>query len=252
MLILFDVGNTAVTYGASLRGGKLEHFGSCLYNDIPKIMRFLIKKGVKNKINIVLTSVVPKITRKIKLFCKSHAIKIWVAGENLPVPLKHCYPKKQAPGIDRLVCLYGASKLYKAPLLLIDFGTAITFDLLSKRNFFEGGMIIPGPELSFQALTQRAALIPKNLRLPKKADAFLGRNTYDCLASGILQGYGAMTDGLIERFRARYGKNLQVIATGGFAEHLKLYSHHLKKVSPQHSLKSLWLLFTQHKGLAFP
>ena len=255
MLILLDIGNTAATYGihkvpqtvpgtCQARAWHRLKFGSCSYVDIPKLVNYCLKSGANYKsFNIVISSVVPKITRNIVSLGRKNGIKTWVAGQNLPVPVKHPYPKNQKPGIDRLVCLYGAKQIDKTPLLVIDFGTAITFDYLSKRGIFEGGMIVPGPELSFQTLVQRAALIPKNLALPRKASFFLGKNTLECLSAGILEGYGAMTDGLIERFRMKYGKNLKVIATGGFAGHLKPYTRHLKNIDPQLSIKSLRLLF---------
>lgn len=257
MLILLDIGNTAVTYGVYSQRGQTRkghfgsdpfwdffEFGSCQYNDVPKIIKNCRKSGgYSDTFDVVISSVVPKITKKIDNSLRGKDCHLWVAGANLPVPVKHRYPRHQKPGIDRLVSLYGASRLYKPPLLVIDFGTAVTFDYLSPKGVFEGGMIIPGPELSFQALIQRAALIPKTLRLPKRAGSFLGESTYDCLRCGILEGYGAMTDGLIERFKLRYGKKLTVVATGGFAAHLKPYTRRMKIVDPQHSIKSLLILF---------
>lgn len=244
MLILFDIGNTAATYGIYQKG-RLFRFGACVYSDIPKIVKNCTKSGVNYRINCVISSVVPKITKKIK-GCLPKNTACWVVGENLPVPLKHLYPKNGSLGIDRIVNIYGALKLHKAPALVIDFGTAVTFDYLSPRGIFEGGMIIPGPELSFQALIGRAAKLPKKARLPFKAKSFIGTSTIDCLSSGILQGYGAMTDGLIYRFKSKYGNKLRVIATGGFARHLKPYTRHLDIIDPQHSIKSLILLFKQH------
>jgi type III pantothenate kinase len=242
MLILLDVGNTAATYGVYDKGRFLQT-GSCLHSDIPKLAFVCSKSGKNNPLEIIISSVVPKVTQKVRSLLGEKGCKTWVAGANLPVPIKHHYPKAQKPGIDRLVCLYGASKLYQAPALVIDFGTAITFDYLSAKGVFEGGMIIPGPELSFQTLVQRAALIPKTLRLPRRASAFLGTNTLACLSSGILEGYGAMTDGLIERFKSKYGNRLKVIATGGFAGHLKPYTRHLKTIDPLLCIKSLLILF---------
>ena len=245
MLILLDIGNTAVTYGiCKLKvPGTLSNFGSCSYSDIPKIVSKCYSSGdLKQYSNIVISSVVPHITRKIRRLVKGKPCRLWVAGANLPIPLKHRYPKNQKPGPDRLVTLYGAFKLYKAPLVVIDFGTAITFDYLSAKGIFEGGMIIPGPEIAFQTLLSRAALIPKNIRLPHKAKSFLGKNTYDCISSGVLQGYGAMFDELIHRFKSKYSNKLKFIATGGFAKHLKPYTKTMTVIDPQLSIKSLHLL----------
>lgn len=247
MLILLDIGNTAVTYGI-YKGGRLLRSGSCIYNDIPKIVKKCLISGYSSKINVIISSVVPKITKSMTLGTGPlrfpgpvPKVKIWVVGRNLPVKIKHRYQFSKL-GVDRAVNIYGALRIYKAPFLIIDSGTAITFDYVSKQGVFEGGMIVPGPEVSLQALMERAALLPKNILLPKKAASFLGRTTYDCMVSGILEGYGALTDGLIERFRKRYGKSLKVIATGGFMNHLKPYTRQIDVVDLRHSVKSLLLL----------
>ncbi len=250
MLLLFDIGNTSVTYGV-YQGNRSLKFGSCLYNDIPKLVKNWSRSGVfKNDFNIVIGSVVPKNTLFLKKILSKKGGKTWTVGKNLPIPVPHRYSSKRKLGIDRIINIYGGLQMVKPPFLIIDYGTAITFDYVSKKGVFEGGMIVPGPEVAFQALIERAALLPKKLRLPKKSGSFLGRTTYDCMSSGIFEGYGAMTDGLVARFRNRYGKNLRVIATGGFAMHLKPYAASLKRVDPRHSIKSLFLLFkNEGKGL---
>jgi type III pantothenate kinase len=244
MLVLLDIGNTAATYGI-YDGGRLLSSGSSLYNGIPIIVSKTLRSGRSKDINLIISSVVPKITKKYsKEFAKNKRIKLWIVGKNLPIPVKHRYKSAKKLGTDRLVNIYGALKMYKPPLLMIDYGTAITFDYVAENSVFEGGMIIPGPEISFQSLVNRAAQLPKT-RLPKKAPGFIGRSTYDCMASGILQGYGAMTDGLIERFKSKYGRNLKVIATGGFAGHLKPFVSSFDILDPLHSIKSLLLLYKE-------
>ncbi|MSR77695.1 MAG: type III pantothenate kinase [Candidatus Omnitrophica bacterium] len=241
MLIALDIGNTAVTYGISEKG-RLKSFGSCLFFDIPKLIKICSRGGKTNEINVIISSVVPKNTHKIESILRNKKrIHLWIAGKNLSVPVKTKYHPNQL-GVDRLVNAYGGIRLYRLPLLIIDFGTAITFDYVSKSGVFEGGMIVPGPELSFQALIQKAALLPKKARLPHKSPSFLGRSTLDCLKSGILEGYGSMTDELVARFKKRFGANLKVIATGGFAKHLKPHIQSVDRIEPKLSIKSLLLL----------
>ena len=238
MLIALDIGNTAVTYGVSEKG-ILKRFGSCIFNDIPKFIQNCSISGKNNQLNIIISSVVPENTKKLAdIFSSNKAFKVWVLGKNLKLTLKSKYNSKQI-GIDRLVNVYGGLQFYKPPFLLIDFGTAITFDYVSPKGAFEGGMIIPGPELSFQALIHKAARLPKQARLPLKAPHFLGTNTLDCLKTGVLEGYGAMTDELVSRFKKRFGSKLKVIATGGFSCHLKPYSRSLKIIDPKLSIRSL-------------
>ena len=244
MLILLDVGNTAVTCGL-FKSGRLAGFRSAQYINIPKLINKWSKSGDLNNIDVIISSVVPKITLFLKKALKAENTRIWVVGSSLKVPVKHRYKKASSLGIDRIINAYGGLRMYKTPLLIIDFGTAITFDYVSSKKIFEGGMIIPGPELSFQTLCARAAGLPHKARLPVKAKSFLGTSTHDCLSSGILEGYGAMTEGLINRFKARFGKKLKVIATGGFAKTLSRYTRGFDKIDPAHSIKSLRLLYKE-------
>lgn len=243
MLLVLDVGNTAVTYGLC-SGRTFVSFGSTLFSNFPKILKKWSKSGRYYLDYALISSVVPKNTLFLKkLLSKSKCQTVFVIGENLRVPIRHRYLSLQKLGADRIVNIYGALKLYKPPLLIIDYGTAVTFDYVSQQGVFEGGMIVPGPEISFQALIEKAALLPKKIRLPKKSSSFLGRTTSECLCSGALEGFGAMTDELIRRFKSKYGKKLRIIATGGFAKHLKPYATSFDVLDPKHSIKSLLLIF---------
>lgn len=246
-ILAIDVGNTAATVGF-YEAGRLLSFGSMHYNNIPKYAFKLAKSGKLNHLDVIISSVFPKMTVFLK--CKLQSIKgvrILVAGKNLPVKIVHKYSNYNGLGVDRKVNIYGAIRMYRLPMLIIDYGTAITFDYVDPKGVFRGGMIIPGPETAYKALGQRAALLPKGLPMPKRAKSFLGRNTRECMESGILEGYGAMTDELILRFRKRYGKNLRVLATGGFAEVIRPYSKHIGTVDPKHSIKSLLALWRNCK-----
>jgi type III pantothenate kinase len=242
-VLAIDIGNTAATVGF-YEGGRLLDFGSLYYNDIPKYANKLINSGKKNHLDIVISSVFPKITQKLKSSLGAvKGQKIWIIGKDIPVKIRHKYNNYSELGCDRKVNAYGAIQMYRLPMLAIDYGTAITFDYIDSKGVFQGGMIIPGPETAFRALGQRAALLPKGLRLPGKTKSFLGKNTRECMESGILEGYGAMTDELIARFRKRYGKNLRVLATGGFAGVIRPYTKNIDMVDPQHSIKSLLALW---------
>ena len=242
-ILAIDIGNTAATVGF-YEGGRLMDFRSIRYNDIPKYISKLSKCGDNYNIDVVISSVFPKITRNLVSSIKSEkAIKIWIVGKNLPVKIRHKYNSYSSLGCDRKVNVYGAIQMYRLPILVIDYGTAITFDHIDSKGIFQGGMIIPGPETAYRALGQRGALLPKNLPIPRKTTAFLGKNTQGCMESGLLEGYGAMTDELILRFRKLYGKNLRDLATGGFAGIILPYTNNIDTVDPKHSIKSLLALF---------
>lgn len=248
MLALLDVGNTSISY-VLYRNGRFSRVKTHLYDEIPKIIDFIDKSGGKSQKDVVLSSVVPKITAAIQKAVKRRKqLRLWIAGSNLKVPLKHKYKKINMLGMDRQISLFGAQRIYRKPLLVIDYGTAITADYVDEDGVFLGGMIIPGPELAFQALISRAARISSRSRLPRKTASFIGRDTQACMNSGILEGYGAMTDGLIQRFRSQYGRNFRVILTGGFANHLKPYirMQEVYRLDPLLIFKSMQILHQNH------
>ncbi len=244
MLVLVDIGNTSLTT-ATYHGGRFHSFKDFTHDDFPKFVKKISTSGAKDDcLHIVISSVVPIITSTIaKKVASIPNVKIWIVGRNLPIKISHKYRNIKSLGIDRVVNIYGALRMYKTPFVIIDYGTAITFDYVSSKGIFEGGMIIPGPQIAFQSLLQRAALIPKSITLPKKADNFLGKNTYACIKSGTLEGYGAMTDELINRFKKRYGKKMRFIGTGGFLRNLKPYVKSIDIIDLKHSMKSLLILF---------
>lgn len=245
-ILAIDIGNTAATVGF-YQGGRLVYFGSMKYDYIPKYASRIAKSGKDNHLDVVISSVFPKITSFLKFkLLRINGVRICTVGINLPIKICHNYSDYNGLGVDRKVNIYGAVRMYRLPMLVIDYGTAITFDYIDPRGVFRGGLIVPGPETAYRALGRRAALLPKGLSLPKKAKSFLGRNTRECMESGILEGYGAMTDELILRFRVRYGKKLRVLATGGFAETLFPHTKSIDIIDPRHSIKSLLSLWREH------
>lgn len=187
-----------------------------------------------------MTSVVPNITAKIVKICRSFGCvgTLWIVGKNLRVPINHKYANINKLGCDRLVNVYGAARLYNLPLLILDYGTALTCDYISGKGVLMGGLIIPGAEIALKALSEKAALLP-TIEFPKKYAPFIGRDTQGGMKAGILQGYGAMTDGLVERFRRRFGPGFQVIATGGLAKVISPYTRKIDILDPCLTLRSL-------------
>ncbi|MFA5168557.1 MAG: type III pantothenate kinase [Candidatus Omnitrophota bacterium] len=246
-ILAIDIGNTAATVGF-YEGGRLLKFGSMHYNDIPKYASKLARSGKKSHLDVIISSVFPKITSFLKYKLKGiKELTLWVVDGNIPIKIRHNYSIYNELGVDRKVNIYGAVRMYRLPMLVIDYGTAVTFDYIDSRGVFQGGMIIPGPETAYGALGRKAALLPKRLPMPKRAKSFLGRSTRECMESGILEGYGAMTDELIQRFRKRYGKGVRVLATGGFAEVIHPYTKHIDTIDPRHSIKSLLALWRNRK-----
>ncbi len=242
-LLLLDIGNTSVSY-AFYEGARLSPAGCFKSGDIPKFIKKFASSGKKSNIKVIFVSVVPKLSLLVRKLARACRVPALEAGRDLELPLQHRYRKRKQLGPDRQICVYAALRIYRPPFIILDFGTAITVDYVSAKGIFEGGMIIPGPEIAFRSLVERAARIPSTSRLRHRpGTAFLGRSTADCLQTGILQGYGAMTDGLIDRFRSRYGPKVRSIATGGFTRLLKPYVFRVDRYDPDLSLKGLLLLY---------
>ncbi len=138
-----------------------------------------------------------------------------VVGENATLGIDIRIEKPSEAGADRLVNAVGGFMQYGGPLILVDSGTATTFDVVGEDGGFEGGVIAPGINLSMQALHQAAARLPR-IGI-EKPDHVIGRGTVEAMQSGVFWGYVGLIDSLIERIKAEYGKPMKVVATGGVA-----------------------------------
>ena len=127
-------------------------------------------------------------------------------------------------GKDRLADALGAVACHGAPAIAIDFGTATTFGVIDENNTFKGGLIIPGVKTSLNALSQRASQLP-SISISKPQN-LIGRNTLECMQSGILYGTASMIDGLIDRLKASLPESVNIVATGGMAKNIVPYCRH--------------------------
>ena len=243
LLVAIDIGNSTVGCGF-YRNGVLRGFGSYSSYNIPKIVKIIDESGVSNNnVKVIISSGVPKFTLKIEKVL-SNTIpgkSVYIVGKDVFPKVKMKY-KRKLLGADRLVNVYGAIRKYRLPILVIDFGTAITFDFIGKSGVFEGGLIVPGVETSFRALGERTALLPKSAKI-RDVSKLIGRNTKSAMCSGLLNGFGALADGLIGRFKREYASNLKVLATGGFAKRMARYARKLDYVDPLHTVRSLALIY---------
>lgn len=217
-----DIGNSSISI-ARKNGQKLSCLREFSDSNIPKLVYFLNKSGRKNNNNVILCSVVPKIEKNISSHLRHFKIfKLHRLGKNIAVKIKTKYQSYQQLGNDRKVNVYAALKRWKPPFLILDFGTATTVDYVSRQGVFEGGLILPGVKSCMDLLHEKTALLPP-VRI-KPVRYFLGKNTRAGMLSGVLHGYGAMIRGLIAEFRARYGRHLQTIGTGGLVDIVSRYS----------------------------
>lgn len=166
----------------------------------------------------VVCSVVPKALKHVLPILYMHFDSVFIAGQNLPIPLRNGYAYPEQVGTDRLLCAYAVWSEKPEDYIVVDFGTAITIDWVSKAGVYMGGVIAPGLEVSLEALASRTALLPRvNLEVPPEV---LGRQTEHSIQSGLVYGTSALCDGLIRRLREEYAPQAQAVATGGFGAKL--------------------------------
>lgn len=220
MTLLFDVGNTELKIAIMKNDEILNKYRFKtntnlsdyeLYLSFYNIIKdFIIKK-------IVISSVVPDITYKLREIAKKHLfVSPLVVETGTKTGLKIIADNPKEVGADLVACSVGASLHYKNALV-VDLGTAIKY-LYVKNNTLSGVIIAPGMEISLNALTKNTALLPKiDLKVPKN---ILGNDTVSCMQSGILYGTAAQIDNLVKRIKTEVGEDFNVIITGGFAETL--------------------------------
>lgn len=225
MLLAIDIGNTNLVIGC-FRDDKIL-FKARIATDRTRtsdqygveIKNMLEAYGVDRSDikDCIISSVVPPVFNSVR----TGVIKIigkqpMVVGPGLKTGLNIHVDVPSQVGSDRIVIAVAALAEYKAPLLLMDLGTATTIEAVEPDNVYMGGVIIPGVRVSLDALTSRAAQLPGiSLDQPKQV---IGKNTVDCMRSGMMYGTAAMIDGLVERMEEELGHRCTLIATGGLAQ----------------------------------
>ena len=197
----------------------------------------------------IIGSVVPEATFNLARLCQRY-----FASEPLIVGRPDCavgigvdldMPEEEV-GADRLANAVAAQDRYRLPLIVIDFGTATTFDIIDRLGNYSGGVIAPGINLSLRALDMAAAQLPRiGIRRPS---AVVGRSTVPAMQSGVFWGYVGLVEGLVQRIRAERGEAMEVVATGGLAPVLAEATDIIDHVDPDLTLWGLRLIYRRNRN----
>lgn len=227
MILTVDVGNSNIVLGA-VEGEKIQ-FVARLRTEVTKtsdeycidlkMILDVYHVAAEEIEGAIIASVVPQVLNSMQTAIKKLTGKVsLVVGPGLKTGLNIQIENPAQTGADLVVGSVAALRMYKAPLIVIDMGTATTISVLDKNGALIGGCISPGVRISMDALTSRTALLPGlQLDQPKHA---IGRNTSDCMRSGIMLGAACMLDGMIERMEAELGYPATVVVTGGIAKYV--------------------------------
>lgn len=238
MLLAIDIGNTNIHCGF-FEAGSLKSVFSVPTDS--RRLRRRIKPYARKIECAVIASVVPTALRCIERDMRG-ILKgpILVVGREVDSGVKNRYRKKGQVGQDRLVNARAAFEFYGGKAIVVDFGTAITIDVVNEKKEYLGGVIAPGVEISIGALSRRAAMLPDiTLRQPRD---ILGRETRESMISGAVYGFSSLCDGIVERLKKRCGKGCRVVATGGMARLIGPYCKTVDNIDPDLTLKGLNLI----------
>jgi type III pantothenate kinase len=254
MLLTIDIGNTNITlglYNGDVLGPRWRLATN--HDRMPdeyglQFIGLLDHSGhtVEELHGICLASVVPPLTGKFVQACVEylgHNPLVVDAGVKTGVRVR--YEPPRAVGADRIVDAAAVQHLYGGPACVVDFGTATTFDAISKEGDYLGGAIAPGIGIASEALFIRAAKLPRvDLQRPPTA---IGRNTTHAMQSGLLFGYVGLVEGMVSRFRLELGPDMKVIATGGLAEIIASETEVIQVIAPWLTLDGLRLIWEMNR-----
>ena len=204
------------------------------------------KRDLREISDIVISSVVPPLTPifervSTKLFDRSPII----VGPGIRTGMPVRYENPREVGADRIVNALAAYDLFDGPVIAVDFGTATTFDCVSERGEYLGGVIFPGIHTSMEALFERASMLHRvEIVRPKSV---IGKTTTGALQSGLLYGYAGLVDAMVERIRGELGDNARVVATGGLAGRVAAESRSIERVEPFLTLDGLRLVYEKNR-----
>lgn len=251
MLLVVDVGNTHVVLGVYKEKKLLNHWRIKTDRDHTADELAVMLSGLfamdnlilRDISGIIIACVVPPLVPAWERLAKDLGLSpLFVNDPRLKLGMPVLIDHPEELGADRLVNAVAAYERYGTALVVVDFGTATTFDCVSEDGAYLGGVIVPGITISLDALFQRAAKLPR-VDISKPPRTVIGKNTVDAIKSGVLYGYAGLVDGLVKRIGAELAPILpRVIATGGLAELISPYTESIQETIPLLTLEGLLLI----------
>jgi type III pantothenate kinase len=254
MLLAVDIGNTQTHIGAfrdtelvehwrfaTVRESTADELGAALRNLLA--LRGLAFDDIDSS---VMSSTVPQLAPEWAQTAKrylGHEMLVVEPGVKTGMPILMDNPREV--GADRLVNAVAAYARFGGACIVVDFGTANTFDVVSADGEYLGGIIALGIEISLEALTERAARLPKvDLREPR---GLIGKSTVDAIRSGVVYGVAAQVDGIVRRVRDELGEEVEAIATGGLAEYIVPHTETIDEYDDLLTLTGLRLIYERNQ-----
>jgi type III pantothenate kinase len=255
MLFCVDVGNTNLVLGVIEGQSILDHWRIRTEREMTSdelgilITSLFQKAGIdQDQIkDVIVSCVVPPLLNTVEeLSLRYFNVRPMIVGPGMKtvMPIKYDNPKEV--GADRIVNAVGAYEKYHTGLIVVDFGTATTFDYISKQGAYIGGAIAPGVLISCEALFQKASKLPR-VEIFARPRNVVARDTISSMNVGIVYGYAGLTDGIVNRIKKEVGEDLKVIATGGLAPLICEVSDTIDHVEEYLTLEGLRIIFERNR-----
>ena len=250
MLLTADIGNTSITLGLFDDDALIEEYRLAADKDLSLEEYEVLLKSLFRNYNVdgcIISSVVEELTKKFKTSVDNvFKIDSMILSTDINTGIKIALDNPKEAGADRIANAVGAYVLYKHPVIVVDLGTATTFDVVDSNGDFIGGIITLGVTSQLKALNKFTSKLPRiEVSLSNNA---IGHNTNDAILSGVLRGTASMIDGLIEQCEKELGSKVIVVATGGYSG---LISNYLKRpfdfINPTLTLEGLRYLYQINK-----
>ena len=251
MLLVIDVGNTNTVIGVYKdetleQDWRIRTVRETTADEFNILARALFAdKGIQLRdiTKIVISSVVPSSVRILNAFCVQYLgiTPLWINPASVKKLMPILYSNPNEVGADRIVNAVAAYEKYKKALIIIDFGTATTFDAITEKGEYLGGAICPGVVISSEALFQRASRLPR-VEMLKAPDRVIGDDTIESIKSGIIFGNAAMVDGMVDRMKQEMKTTPMIIATGGLAPLIAEVSNAIESVDLALTLEGLKII----------
>lgn len=253
MILVVDVGNSNTVLGvydgqvlvnhwrlATRRGATVDEYGILSRN-----LFSLAKIDPTQITGIIIASVVPPLDPVLRQMAEQYFhLKPMFVEPGIKTGLAIRYEPPQDVGADRIVSAVAAIEKYGGPLIVVDFGTATTFDAISIKGEYLGGVIAPGIVISSEALFERAARLPRiDIKQPRKV---IGSSTVSSMQSGLYYGYVSLVEGIIDRMKKELGEEAKVIATGGQAAMIAEGTSVIDHLEPDLILEGLRIIYEKN------